>query len=209
MDKKRYIFDLDKTLLTCNYEMVETAIFEPIFKEKTPYLMENIAYYLDEYEMDHSHYEDQLLSNFLTHISGLNFTPEIIRLWNNTMLEEADTMEEGVIEVLEHLKSQDKSLVVLTNWYSLPQVDRLKKANIYEYFDDVFTGEFQLKPHSEAYVIARGEFHPKDCLVIGDNIIKDYVGPRVNGIDALLYDKEDRHEKTFAKIKTLKELIKR
>ena len=73
----------------------------------------------------------------LTQISGLEFTPEIIRLWNTTMVSETDVMEDGVIEVLEYLKSKDKSLVVLTNWYSLPQVERLKNAGIFEYFDDV------------------------------------------------------------------------
>ncbi|MBQ6538929.1 MAG: HAD family hydrolase [Bacilli bacterium] len=208
MDKKRYIFDLDRTLLTCDYEVVESAIFEPIFKERTPYLMENIGYLLNEYEMTHSYYEDEELSDFLTRYSGLKFTPKIIRLWNNTMLNEADTIEDGVIEVLDHLKSTGKSLVVLTNWYSLPQVDRLKKAEIYDYFDDVFTGEYQLKPHSEAYIIARGEFEPKDCLVIGDNIIKDYVGPRINGIDAILYDKNDKHDNSYVKIKKIKELIR-
>ena len=208
MDKKRYIFDLDRTLLTCDYEVVESAIFEPIFKERTPYLMENIGYLLNEYEMTHSYYEDEELSDFLTRYSGLKFTPKIIRLWNNTMLNEADTIEDGVIEVLDHLKSTGKSLVVLTNWYSLPQVDRLKKAEIYDYFDDVFTGEYQLKPHSEAYIIARGEFEPKDCLVIGDNIIKDYVGPRINGIDAILYDKNYKHDNSYVKIKKIKELIR-
>ena len=39
MEKKRFIFDLDRTLLTCNYRLVETAVFEPIFREDTEYLI--------------------------------------------------------------------------------------------------------------------------------------------------------------------------
>ena len=209
MEKKRFIFDLDRTLLTCDYRKVETAIFEPIFKKDTQYLMENIGWFLDEYEMDHEYYEDVELSNYLTMISSLEFTPQIIRLWNTTMIDESDTMEDGVIELLDYLKSKDKSLVVLTNWYSLPQVERLKNAGIYDYFDDVFTGEYQLKPHTEAYITAMGDFKPEECLMIGDNIRKDYIGPMMHGIDALLYDKNDVHNKEYNKIKKLNEIIKR
>ena len=209
MEKKRFIFDLDRTLLTCDYRLVESAIFEPIFKDKTEYLMNNIGRFLDEYELNHSHYEDEELSEYLTRISGLKFTPEIIKLWNNTMVVETDVMEEGVIELLEYLKSKDKSLVVLTNWYSLPQVDRLRNAGILEYFDDVFTGEHQLKPHTSAYMVAAGEYPISECLMIGDNIIKDYVGPKINGMDALLYDKHDKHDDNYVKIKKLTDIKKK
>ena len=47
MEKKRFIFDLDRTLLTCNYQKVETAVFEPFFRDKTELVMKNIAYLLD------------------------------------------------------------------------------------------------------------------------------------------------------------------
>lgn len=209
MDKKRFIFDLDRTLLTCDYRLVETAIFEPIFKDKTEYLMNNIGWFLDEFEYGHSHYEDEVLSDYLTKISGLEFTPEIIRLWNTTMVSETDIMEDGVIELLEYLKSKDKSLVVLTNWYSLPQVERLRNAGILEYFDDVFTGEYQLKPHTSAYVVAAGKYPISECLMIGDNVIKDYVGPKINGMDALLYDKHDKHNGDYVKIKNLLDMKKK
>ncbi len=209
MEKKRFIFDLDRTLLTCDYRLVESTIFEPIFKDKTDYLMENISHMLNEYEMTHEYYDDELLSKFLVEESGLEFTPEIVKMWADTMMGEADVMEEGVIEVLDYLKNKDKSLVVLTNWYGISQIPRLKNADIYDYFDEIFTGEVALKPHSEAYLTAMGDYHPKECLMIGDSVVKDYIGPQINGIDALLYDKDDIHKKEYNKIKKLNEIIKR
>ena len=50
MEKKRFIFDLDRTLLTCNYELVEAKIFAQLFKEKKEWLMKNIGRILDKYE---------------------------------------------------------------------------------------------------------------------------------------------------------------
>lgn len=208
MEKKRFIFDLDRTLLTCNYGLVETAVFEPFFKDKTEYLMKNIAKMLDEYELINQHYDDKSLSDFLSERSGLEFTPDIIEEWKNAMMFEADTMEDGVIDVLEYLKSKDKSLVVLTNWYGVSQITRLKNAKIYDYFDDVFTGEYQLKPHPDSYIIAMGDFEPTECVIVGDSPLKDYNGAKTHGIEAILYDKSDIHSDEYVKVKKLTELKK-
>ena len=211
MEKKRFIFDLDRTLLTCNYRLVETAIFEPIFKEQTDYLMTNIGKMLDKYETIHNKYDDESLSKYLTEISGLEFTPEIIKGWKSSMStdSEADIMEEGVIELLEYLKSKDKSLVVLTNWYGESQIARLKNAKIYDYFDEVLTGEYQLKPHPEAYIRAIDKYNPRECVMIGDCIYKDYYAPRLHGIESVLYDKNDIHSNEYVKVKSLNEFKKK
>ena len=169
MEKKRFIFDLDRTLLTCNYELVEAKIFEPIFKEKTDWLMKNIGRVLDEYETIYPRYEDELLCKYLI----------------------------------------DKSLVVLTNWYGSAQIQRLKNANMFEYFDEVFTGEYQLKPHPEAFLRAIEGYDPRECVMIGDSISKDYHGPRLHGINAILYDKDDVHSDEYVKVKKLIDLKKR
>ena len=125
------------------------------------------------------------------------------------MTVESDKMEDGVIELLDYLKSKNKSLVVLTNWYGESQVARLKNAKIYDYFDDVFTGEYQLKPHPESYIRAIDKYNPRECVIIGDSIHKDYSAPRIHGIDAILYDKNDIHSNNYVKVKKLTELKKR
>jgi HAD superfamily hydrolase (TIGR01549 family) len=209
MEKKRFIFDLDRTLLTCNYEMVEKRLFEPIFGDNTDWLMENIGKLLDEYETIYPRYQDDLLSEYLTNETGLIFAPWIIEEWAHTMRSEADTMEDGVIEVLDYLKNKDKSLIVLTNWYGSAQIQRLKNANIYDYFDEVLTGEYQLKPHPTAFLRAVDNYDPRECVVIGDSISKDYLGPRVHGIESILYDKDDVHSNEYVKIKKLTDLKKR
>lgn len=209
MEKKRFIFDLDKTLLTCNYELVEKNLFEPMFKENTDWLMKNIGRLLDEYETIYPRYNDELLSEYLVNETGLSFTPEIIREWAHTMRKEADTMEDGVIEVLDYLKGKDKSLIVLTNWYGAAQIQRLKNAELFDYFDEVLTGEYQLKPHPDAFLRAIDGYDPRECVLIGDSISKDYNAPRVHGIESILYDKDDIHGDDYVKIKKLTDLKKR
>ena len=209
MEKKRFIFDLDRTLLTCDYSKVEDELFDKVFGDQATRILNEIGTLLNEYEMLHSVYSEKALSEFLNERSGLEFNEDIIRSWSINMTESADTMEEDVVELLEHLKSKDKSLVVLTNWFGRAQIARLKNADIYKYFDDVFTGEYQLKPHRRAYLTAIGDYDPRECVMIGDNISKDYHAPKLHGIDAILYDKEDIHSDEFVKVKRLNEIIKR
>lgn len=209
MDKKRIIFDLDCTLLTCNYSQVENEMFNKCFGEDANKILNNIGTLLDEYELLHSTYNEKALCKFLNERTKLNFNDELIKSWVHQVNGSADTMEKDVIEVLDYLKSKNKSLVVLTNWFGPSQIARLKEAKIYDYFDEVFTGEYQLKPHKEAYLMAMGEYDPRECLMIGDSVLKDYQAPMQYGIDSILYDKNDIHNKEFKKVKRLNEIIRR
>ena len=209
MKKERYIFDLDGTLLTCDYGTVEDEFFGKVLGEDSDRFVKNIAKLLDEYEYTHKRYEEEDLCRFLSEKTNLSFNKKIIDGWTEVMTEVPDIMEPHVIEVLEDLKRKDKSLVVLTNWFGNSQIARLKKAGLYDYFDDVFTEEYQLKPHKEAYLRAIGDYDIEKCILIGDNLHKDYIAPRSFGLDSVYYDRYEKEHNNIVKVKKLNEIIKK
>ena len=73
----------------------------------------------------------------------------------------------------------------------------------------MYAGDKFLKPSSEAFNAARGNFTPEECLMIGDNIVKDYAGARANNIESVLYDKDDVQHKSVVKVKRINEIIDR
>ena len=208
MEKKRFLFDLDNTLLTSNYQQ-ERDYFNSIYGEEGQYFIKNISSLLEEYERIFPRYNTVDLSNYLETRTELEITPEIIDGWIDIMATTDDKIESGVIETLEDLKQKDHSLVVLTNWFHASQVNRLQRSGLYEYFDEVYAGDLFLKPHRDSYLCARGSFSPQDCVVVGDNLNKDYIGPRAVGMGSILYDRDDKHHENIVKVKKIKDITKR
>ena len=46
---------------------------------------------------------------------------------------------------------KDKKLVILSNWFTITQIERLRKNNLLQYFDEVYGGDYTIKPHKEAF----------------------------------------------------------
>ncbi len=209
MEKKRIIFDLDGTLLTADFTNLMNY-FTRLFGEEGMLFYNNLVYkYLDEYEKEFHQYDRNSLSKFLTTRSGLEFTPSMVDDWNDIVASIPQKQENGVYSMLEQLAIHDKSLVVLTNWFRTPQLERLKRAELLDYFDQVISGEEYLKPHREAYMAAKGGYSYEDVIFVGDNLEKDYIGPKSYGMDAILYDKNNRNHHSIVKMKRLGELKRR
>lgn len=207
MEKKKVIFDLDGTLLTADYDF-EHNYFRNIYGDEAESFIPYIGDYLNEYENSHYQYNIDSLSKFMTNKTGFDMNPEIIFNWTQVVKDVPDEMEKGVLETLHYLKCSGKKIVVLTNWFQCSQVPRLKNAGIYDFFDEVITGDLCLKPHKDSYVKAMGDYKPEECLFIGDHIENDYIGPRVCGIESILYDKNDKHGKRLVKVKNINDIIK-
>ena len=203
--KKRYVFDLDGTLLTGDYSLTD-QYFKELYGDKAYPFLSDMTHILDRYEKLFPRYDYEDLSTFLTMKTGLDMSPRVIREWNQLVGEVKDVPEEYVQEVLEYLKSQGASLAVLTNWFGESQAKRLERAGLLEYIDSVFGGDIATKPHKEAYWIAAAGYQPRDCVFIGNNADNDYIGPRACGMDSILYDKNDDYHKSLKKIKRLDEL---
>ncbi|MBR2827896.1 MAG: HAD family hydrolase [Bacilli bacterium] len=208
MEKKRIVFDLDQTLLTADFTNLMNY-FTGMYGDEGLKLYSNLNRYLDEYEMIFDAYKREDLSKFLTNRSGFSFTPSMIDDWNDIVSSIPDKIESGVIPLLEELSQKDKSLVVLTNWFRIPQLKRLEKSHLIEYFDGVISGEEYLKPHKDSYMAAKGAYSKDEVVFIGDNLEKDYIGPRACGMDSILYDKNNHHHENIVKVKRLKSIQRR
>ena len=47
-----------------------------------------------------------------------------------------DEVADGVIEMFNYLKKNNKEIVVLTSWFSGTQIPRLKRTGLYSYIDN-------------------------------------------------------------------------
>ena len=205
---KRFIFDLDGTLLTSDYNSAR-EYFKKVIGDENGTFMNGIATYLDNYERKYSKYEVNNLCRYLNYVTGFKFTPEIIEGWKKLVGNIPFKVEDGVVDLLEYLKSKGHSLVVLTNWFEESQKRKLERAGLLGYFDDIYAGDMVLKPHKEAYICAKDRFNAKDCVVIGDDLKKDYDVPRELGMNAIFYDKIDLQGMTIIKVKRMKEIIEK
>ena len=139
-------------------------------------------------------------------------TPEIINGWNKALGDTNPEIIDGVVESLDYLKSKDNSLVVLTNWFLEPQIERLKSSGLDSYFDFVYGGELGIKPSPEIYKIACGEFDIDSSIMIGDSLDFDVYGPGRIGMDAIFYnpkgkDYDKAKVKSIGSMKKIKEMF--
>lgn len=101
-----------------------------------------------------------------------------------------DVVPDGVIELLEYLKSTGKEIVILTSWFSGTQIPRLKRTGLYDYIDKIVAGEDAMKPDLESFELAIGATDKEDCIMIGDSVKSDKAGAENAGIDCYIVDKE-------------------
>lgn len=94
----------------------------------------------------------------------------------------------GVIETLEDLKRRNKSLVTLTNWFLKPQIKRIKRSNLKDYFEGIYGGERWIKPNHQSYLDACGKYSIEETVMIGDSIENDIYGAMKIGMDAIYYN---------------------
>ena len=95
---------------------------------------------------------------------------------------------DGVIQLLERLKSQGKTLIIATSKPEGYTIRILEYHGIYKYFDFVsgatLDGSRDTKTAVIAYALQEMKLDPKTCLMIGDRE-HDIVGARNNGIDTI------------------------
>lgn len=146
-------------------------------------------------------YDTKLLSEFLTLRSGLKIDEKIIEAWMEHNKNIPDTIHSGAEEVLSYLQSKGYQNILYTNWFKDVQKGRLRNANLLEYFDEIYGGDFAIKPNVIGYKKIIKDVNSNETVMIGDNIINDVLVPRSIGITSYHYDPLDKN-----KIKTLKKI---
>ena len=207
---ERFIFDLDGTLLNADFEL-ESKLLGELFPNRedelkfVPYKVSII----EEYESKFLRYDKETFSRFISSKTGLNVGKEFIEEWLRFSSCLNDQIIDGVGDTLEYLKSKDRKIIILSNWFTEVQIERLKKNGLFDYFDEIYGGDYTIKPNREAFLRAFGNTSPSNCIMIGDNYLKDVCGARKYGAEALFFGPKDDLIEDKQKIKRVGEIKER
>ena len=201
---KRIIFDLDNTLIrwdndyyitldeTLNYFNI---CYDDNIKSK---LIKVVNDYEDKYE-----YMNDLMKQYSNINLPSNFVEKWIEYLGNAMPKEKDL---ELIATLEYL-SNKYELVVLTNWFTKSQKQRLENYGILKYFKEVIgTDLVKNKPSRESFIKACGMYKPEECIMIGDSLEKDVNGALNCGLGAILLDYKNIYDGEIQKVKKISDL---
>ena len=189
-DYKKYIFDLDYTLLIPDWSKEDDYFRARIPLEEQEEFFKQKQDILNKYELEFPKYDFKTLSGYFKSY-GFTVSEETIKGW---MIYNGETIKDevvdGVIELFKYLKENGKEIVILTSWFSGTQIPRLKRAGLYDYIDKIVAGEDAMKPDLESFELAIGDTDKEDCIMVGDSIKSDKAGAENAGIDCYIVDKE-------------------
>ena len=201
---KKLIFDLDNTLIMWKDEYLE-ALKKTIKKYNINEDADYVNSLIDNYEDYYDKYDKEKM---LEHINN-NIKEKINMDFIDDFLIEIGYMSEPneeVIDTLEYL-SKKYELVVLTNWFKIPQTNRLKTAMIDKYFKELFGGEDYIKPNKEAFLTAAGNTKLEECIMIGDSYNIDVMGAYNTGIKPIFMNPKHKENKNkFQEIEKISDL---
>lgn len=199
-DYKKYIFDLDYTLLIPDWSLEDEYFKKHIPLEEQDEFFKQKQNIVNQYELEFPKYDFKTLSDYFR-IFGFHVSEEVIQGWmlhNSEAIK--DEVADGVEELFCYLKENHKEIVILTSWFSGTQIPRLKRAGLYHYIDKIVAGEDAMKPNLESFTLAIGDTKKEDCLMIGDSLKSDKMGALNAEIDFYLVDKEHTIRDLFQKI---------
>jgi putative hydrolase of the HAD superfamily len=225
---KHIIFDLDHTLWDFNRNSRETLIF--LFSEyqldqllstsfedllKVYYRVTNklwAAY--DKKEVSKSELRRQRLPQVFAHFDYINKTlAEQVESHYLSICPNKPHLIKGAIEVLNQLKKQNYPLYLLTNGFVDIQHKKITASAITHYFDLIVTSECSgfSKPDRRAFFHLLDQINatPKECLMIGDNLVSDIEGSSAIGMKNIFYNPEKTKHQTLPtfEISELEEIL--
>ena len=202
---KRIIFDFDNTLVKWIDEY-NYAIRDILKKYNINADYREVTKVIDEYDSVSKYYNTNDLLEYLNNKLHLDLSLEIIEDWLNELGTKSYASDE-LIDLLDYL-SKKYELVILTSWYSVSQIARMKHANIYKYFIDVIGGDIIKKPNKDAFIKAMGDKSIDECIMIGDAYDIDIKPALELGMKTIMVsDKLNENTDTIDDIIKLKEML--
>lgn len=211
---KNIIFDLDNTLIDWNNDFyinsVKNTCTDLNIKGNFEEILETVITAIDSYESNYDYFNIKDMVEALNFNNKYNFTEEfakkLLYYFSTCVPQNIDCK---ILETLEYLKSK-YNLVVLTNWFKAPQVERLRKTNLLHFFDEVYATEtVKNKPNKEAFLSCLNGCEPHECVMIGDNFRNDYIGALDCGMNAIFYNrKKIKVDSNIVSIQNFEELKK-
>lgn len=101
---------------------------------------------------------------------------------------------DGVIELMEYLKSNKKHVYLLSNAQHTFTMNEIKELGLYDYFDDIFISSDYCvsKPDTHFYEKPLGKYNMdrSKTIMVGNDYISDMKGAHDAGIDGLYIHQE-------------------
>lgn len=180
---KRLIFDVDGTLIT-NIKFDETI--NNTLKKLNIYSKEKTAKFLEGIKTYENKFNNYNIDNYTSHLSNA-INNELPKDFLNVFFEELKnaipSKNETLIKNLNEL-SDKYELVLLTNYFSESQINRLNNMGIGHLFIECH-GEKLIKPNIQAYISACGKYTPGECVIIGDDIYLDIEQAQKVGLNTI------------------------
>lgn len=206
---KRIIFDLDNTLLMWKSEYIFalTNVLKDLCLDVTSEEIKNFDSNLGLYEEEYTMYNKEDFMKFTNNYFKSNI-PDIFYDMLKDYQKDCYIIDEELISTLKYLKSK-YDLVVLTNWFTSTQVERLKNAEILEYFTFVSGGDERVfKPSIEAFNIVLDGYKPSECIMVGDSFKCDIEPANKIGMDTYWVTNENSTKyKTISRVHKLKDIL--
>lgn len=207
---KKLIFDLDNTLIIWKDEYsLELKYLLEEYKVDTDY--KKVDKIIDDLEYKHDTISKEILLNDINNNLNLNLDISFIEELEKRQ-SKLSFIDDDLIDVLDYL-SKKYELVILSNYFTNIQKNRLKNAKIDKYFTKVFGGDkIKLKPRPEAFLKAIYPNKKEECLMIGDSLKMDIEGALNVGLKVIAVDYFNKLPKSdkyilIDDIKKLKEIL--
>ena len=204
---KRVIFDQDNTLMIWKDEYIK-SYFDALDELGIKYTddeVKELEAITCEYEKYYDYFDKQDMVNLINEKCKIKVPNSFVDVWMKYLCDCYGDYDKDIIPTLEYLYKKYE-LVVLSNWFSYSQIERLKNIGIDKYFKEMyFTDTIKNKPNKEAFLEACGPYKPEECLMIGDSMNIDINGAINAGLQAILYDPKGMYE-IKNRIKNIKEL---
>jgi len=194
---KRLIFDVDNTLIMWKDEYYNYSIRNTFKDLGIPYdenIIKPLDIVVDDYEKYYDIYDKDRLINFINERLNINLPKEFVDVWMKYLSNCYDKPSKDYIDTLEYLSSK-YDLVILSNWFTESQKNRIKGMKIDKYFSkQIYTDQIKNKPNKEAFLEAIKPYNIDECIMIGDNLETDIKGAESIGMKAILIDDKTKIE---------------
>ena len=194
---KRLIFDVDNTLIMWKDEYTIYSESKTLDELGIPYddkLLKDLDVIGDLYEKEYDTYDKLKYVKYLNEKLNINLPDNYVDVWMKYLSDCYEEPTEEFIDTLEYLKSK-YDLVILSNWFTLSQENRLKGMGIDKYFSKrIYTDVIKNKPNKEAFLEAVKPYNIDECIMIGDNPETDIIGAENIGMKTILINKDNRIE---------------
>jgi Predicted hydrolase (HAD superfamily) len=150
---KRIIFDLDYTLLYTRWYSREAEFYKEYIPGVSDEFANGMFKILTAYEENYDRYDQTLLLNHLNKYCNVKLDRKFLFIWDEELTKYDAEVSSSTKETLKYLKNKYE-LVILTNWFESVQIERMKNAGLYEYFDEIYAGDDIMKPNKESYLKA-------------------------------------------------------